>query len=77
MEFAEWQQLYGIEPWGDDWQQAGTVAATQVNLWSKRKYKPEAFIPRAKQQKTAAQMESEMMQWARLYNSRLEKVTHG
>lgn len=71
-EFAEWQQLYAMEPWGDDWLQAGTVAAATVNLWSKRKYKPEAFIPRAKEQQTAAEIEAAMMRWAAAYNAKLK-----
>lgn len=70
-EFQEWQEAYAIEPWGDDWLQAGTIAATMVNLWTKAKVKPEKFIPSVKssRKKTAAQMETEMMHFARLHNA--------
>lgn len=30
-QFDEWWALYRIEPWGDDWEQAGTVAAVVHN----------------------------------------------
>lgn len=29
--FLEWQAEYELEPWGDDWQQAGTIAAVVEN----------------------------------------------
>lgn len=72
-EFQEWQEYYRLEPWGDDWMQTGLIVSSNANLWSKRKYKPEQFIPRAKQRKTPEQMEAEMMQWARLHNARIER----
>lgn len=64
-EFAEWIEYYKIEPFGDDWLQASTVAAAGVNLWSKRKVKPDAFVPRAKLRKTPQEMEAVMMAWAK------------
>jgi len=30
-QFSEWHQYYLQHPWGDDWQQAGTIAATFHN----------------------------------------------
>jgi len=30
-QFDEWHRLYLDEPWGDDWQQAGTIAAAFHN----------------------------------------------
>jgi len=77
-EFQEWQEAYAIEPWGDDWLQAGTIAATMVNMWSKSKVKPERFIPSVKssRKKTAEQMESEMMHFARLHNAVIDAKTH-
>lgn len=30
-QFDEWLAMYSIEPWGDDWDQAGTIAATVHN----------------------------------------------
>lgn len=70
-EFQEWQELHRIEPWGDDWLQTGTIAATLVNLWTKLKVKPERFIPAEKSsgRKSAQQMEAEMMHFARMHNA--------
>lgn len=31
LEFAEWKVTYRIEPWGDDWQQAATIARETHN----------------------------------------------
>lgn len=74
-EFQEWQELYRIEPWGDDWMQAGVIAATSVNLWSKKKVKPEQFIPKEKstRRKTPQQMEAEMQHFARMHNAIAER----
>lgn len=30
-QFEEWRAMYQLEPWGDDWEQAGTVAAAVWN----------------------------------------------
>ena len=47
-EFAEWLALYQIEPWGDDWRQAGAQCAATVNVHRKRggrRSDPDDFIP--------------------------------
>lgn len=31
-EFVEWIALYGIEPWGDDWEQADLIACLMANI---------------------------------------------
>ena len=75
-EFQEWQELYRIEPWGDDWLQAGTVAAAAVNVWSKRKVRPDRFVPRAGsagRQLTPREVETQMQHFAALHNARIEK----
>jgi hypothetical protein len=72
-EYQEWQELYKQEPWGDDWMQTGVLAASNVNLWSKRKIKPERFIPRVKERRDPQQLEREMMQWARMHNAAVER----
>lgn len=30
-QFDEWLAMHNIEPWGDDWQQAGTIASVLSN----------------------------------------------
>lgn len=38
---------YRIQPWGDDWQQAATIAAVTCNVWrgKRRALMPDDFIP--------------------------------
>jgi hypothetical protein len=76
VEFEEWKAYYRVEPFGDDWQQAGTIAAATVNTWSKRKVKPEQFIPKTKARKSPEEIERQMNQWARAYNARLKQDGH-
>lgn len=64
--------MYRIEPWGDDWMQAGTIAAASVAPWTKKKITPEHFIPKARVPKTAAEIERQMNQWARMHNARID-----
>lgn len=47
-EFLDWQALYRIMPWGDDWQQAGTIAFAAAAPHVKKRLKPEDFIPARK-----------------------------
>lgn len=72
-EFQEWQEYYKQEPFGDDWEQAGTIAATNVNLWSKRKVTPRQFQPggQVKRKKTPQQIEAELTHFARLHNAKV------
>lgn len=72
-EFQEWQEYYRIEPFGDDWDQAATIAATTVNLWSKKKVKPSQFIPSTKPKRDAAQVEADMMRFARMHNAAVDR----
>ena len=74
-EFQEWQEYYKLEPFGDDWLQAGTIAATAVNSnpFVKRSVKPERFIPKAKASKTPAEIEAQMNAWARAHNARIQR----
>lgn len=34
-QFNEWIAIYRLEPWGDDWTQAGTIAAEVANAGGK------------------------------------------
>lgn len=38
---------YRLEPWGDDWKQAGTIAAATANVWrgKGRAMMPKDYIP--------------------------------
>lgn len=65
MEFLLWRVEYCRNPWGDDWKQAGTIAAAALVPWSKRRIDPEDFIPRIKPRQTAEQIERQMMAWAK------------
>lgn len=46
-EFAEWVAYYKIDPFGNKRgdMQAGIIAASNVNLWSKGKVSPADFMP--------------------------------
>lgn len=72
-EFQEWQEYYKQEPFGDDWMQAAIIAATQVNLWSKRKVKPEQFIPRSRVRHDPKALEAKLMHYAACHNAAVEK----
>lgn len=78
-EFQAWQEYYRQEPFGDDWQQAGTVAAAVVNVWAKRPVDPNRFIPREKavSRKNPKDIEAAMMHWARLHNSVVDSRKKG
>lgn len=48
--FDEWYAMYLVEPWGDEWQQAGWIAAASMNgpimaMGGDPKYTPKNFIP--------------------------------
>lgn len=48
--FDEWYAMYLVEPWGDEWQQAGAVAAASMNgpigaMGGEMKFAPKDFIP--------------------------------
>jgi hypothetical protein len=69
-EFAEWFEYYKIEPFGDDWLQASTIAAAQVGVWSKQKIKADAFIPRAKQRDDKAAIIAKLNRFAQMHNDK-------
>lgn len=62
-EFAEWMQLDAIEPFGDDWLQAGTVAAVVYNSRpGVRAIKAGDFIPKAHPPQTSSDHEAAFRQ---------------
>lgn len=56
-QFDEWYASWLMEPWGDEWQQAGTIAAAAHNgpllarASATKLYEPAQFIPRFTTQK--------------------------
>ena len=53
-EFAEWMAFYNLEPFGDEWRQAGMQCATTANCAAFRKGKAkqiEEFMPIKNQQR--------------------------
>lgn len=44
-EFVEHIAYYRSYRWGDDWEQAGTQAWASVSPHTKKRFKPEDFIP--------------------------------
>lgn len=73
-EFAEWIAYSNIEPFGDDWEQAGTIAAAGQQVWTKRKMTPEQFIPRVKTTKTVEEIQRELAQFAAMHNAKIERL---
>ena len=43
--------IYEIDPWGDAWAQAATIAPAPLAPWSKKKLDPLDFIPGGKRRK--------------------------
>jgi hypothetical protein len=73
-EFQEWIEYYKQEPFGDDWAQTALLAAVLVNLWSKKKVKPDQFIPRvAKVRQTLEQMREAFEHFVAVHNSLVNK----
>lgn len=67
-------ELYRIEPWGDDWMQASTIAAVTQGVWSKGRLKLDKFVPRAtRRRRDPKELEMELRQFAAQYNARLKK----
>lgn len=60
----EWRAYHAVEPFGDDWQQTGTMAAAALNPHSKKSLKPTDFIPSYKPKQTQADMQTALMQLA-------------
>lgn len=72
-EFTEWMEYYKLEPFGDDWLQAATIAATTVGVWSKRPIRLSQFIPTASRKQSPEEIEAIMTQWALQHNARVAK----
>ena len=68
-EFREWQAIYRIEPFGDDWLQAAVITAKIHNVNCKEKIKPRDVMP---QFQAAAQSVEEMMHIVDAYSAQLE-----
>jgi hypothetical protein len=74
-EFAEWMAIDNIEPFGDDWKQAGTVAAATQQIWTKQRITPEQFMPIVRTaRKSAEDIQSELKHFAALHNAKIEKL---
>jgi hypothetical protein len=50
-EFVHHVAYYRLHPWGDDWQQAGTMAWASVAPHTKKRMTPRDFMPRPPRQK--------------------------
>lgn len=61
----EWRAYCALEPFGDDWQQAATIAAAAFNPHSKRPLKPDELIPRYRPEQTPEDMQAALMAAAR------------
>ena len=74
-EFQYWAAEYKLRPWGDDWLQAGTIAAASVAPWTKRRVKAEQFIPtpRSSGRRDPREIEIQMRSWAAQHNARFER----
>ena len=53
-EFIQHVAYHRIEPWGDDWQQAGTMAWASVAPHVKRRMRPRDFIPDSRKDEGAS-----------------------
>lgn len=60
----EWRAYHLIEPFGDDWQQTGTIAAAAMNPHTKKSLKPDDFIPRYKPNQSPEDMQAAIMRMA-------------
>lgn len=70
-EFAEWVEYYKIEPFGDDWEQAGLIAASNIAPWTKRKVKPSDFTP-GRKITNPGDVDAQLLAWAKRYNRKIE-----
>jgi len=71
-EFAEWQEYYKQEPFGDDWLQSGVVAAYSVAPWSKKGLDPVDIVRKATgtvAAKTDEEIKATLMRYARMHNA--------
>jgi hypothetical protein len=71
-EFSEWVEYYKQEPFGDDWQQASTVAWAAAQPWSKKKLEPDSFIPRRyKPRQSREEITAKLSQFAKTHNAKV------
>lgn len=64
-----WIAEYRIEPFGDDWLQAGSIAAAAANAFGGRR-KPSDYIPTPPKKQTADEMTDIARGFARDHNAR-------
>lgn len=73
---VRWRKYYELQPFGDDWQQAATVAAAAINPHTRRQRKTEDFIPKYMSQTDWSSAESvdrttvNLNSFLHMYNSR-------
>jgi len=44
-QISEWVAFHSLEPFGDEWRQAGVIAATIAEAFRDSKKRPKPFIP--------------------------------
>jgi hypothetical protein len=72
-ELTEWQALYRMNPWGDDWMQASTIAAVSQGVWSKGRIRLDKFVPRQHvARRDPSELEIQMRHWAAQHNAKFK-----
>ena len=72
LEFESWKIEYRRMPWGDDWLQAGTIAAAAIAPYCKKSPDPMDFIPGMKPKE---QTEDQMLNVFKMFAAQQEAVT--
>ena len=69
-EFAYWQVLYKIEPWGNEWRQTEAIAAASLAPWSKAagRMLPKLFPKPQRKRQSAEDVEQQLNQWLQRRN---------
>lgn len=74
VEFRTWFAAYQLMPWGDDWLQTGVLAAAVAGPWTKKRLKPDDFIPKRRAARPDVRtIELQMRHWAAQHNARIER----
>lgn len=74
-EFTYWQAMFGLDPWGEDWMQTGTIAALMCNQNRARgapAVKPDDFVFRPlkrKKKQSPEDMQAVFKQFTEAFNS--------
>ena len=76
-EFIQHIAYYRRHPWGDDWQQAGTMAWASIAPHTKRHYKPDDFIPKVKRKQSLQEMWEVMTSLASKQNVGVNQQNRG